>query len=481
MPKIRQYKDTTFKLVQDDPILSMIDSMIARAYFESLGFKPDATNYKKDSVPRFTPEVYEERLNKLNAKTPFSLVYNDVVSGFINLYANRRRSLTSKELGLAKVYFPIFEEHLDKYDMPLELKYLAIVESALNPRAKSHAGATGLWQFMYRTGRMYGLEVNSYYDERMSIHQSTDAACRYLKKLYGLYHDWDLALAAYNCGPGNVNRALRRAGEGKTSYWEIYDYLPRETRGYVPAFIAVNYVMNYHKEHNIKPREAKVPLIVTDTVYVHQFVSFDQLSEALDIPIAVLEHFNPEYKLNVVPYGGDPRLLTIPAEKVGLFVKNEKQIYAHKTEKEKKDSIAAAGQMKVLTKAEYVTYVVKKGDVLGTIAEKYKCRVSQIRDWNNMRGGNIFIGQKLKIYTSRRYPPNSYASVKKSPTASKGSQGKVTTSGKYKYYTVRSGDNLWVIAQRFPGVSVESIQRLNPGLNPKRLQPGMKIKLKKVG
>ncbi len=455
--------------------------MIAREYFQSLGFKADNTNYKKDSVPRFTPEVYEERLNKLNSKTPFSLVYNDVVSGFINLYANRRRSLTAKELGLAKVYFPIFEEHLDKYDMPLELKYLAIVESALNPRAKSHAGATGLWQFMYRTGRMYGLEVNSYYDERMSIHQSTDAACRYLKKLYGLYHDWDLALAAYNCGPGNVNRALRRAGEGKTSYWEIYDYLPRETRGYVPAFIAVNYVMNYHKEHNIKAREAKVPLIVTDTVYVHQFVSFDQLSEALDIPVPVLEHFNPEYKLNVVPYGGDPRLLTIPAEKVGLFVKNEKQIYAHKTEKEKKDSIAAAGQMKTLTKAEYVTHVVKKGEVLGGIAERYKCRVSQIRDWNNMRGANIYIGQKLKIYTSRRYPPNSYASVKRSSSASKTSGGKVTTSGKYQYYTVRSGDNLWVIAQRFNGVTVESIQRLNPGLNPKRLQPGMKIKLKKVG
>lgn len=476
VPKLQPKQDTTFKLIEDDPVLMMIDSLMAQDYFNSLGFDADYTPFVKDSIPEFDTETYQTRLYKLNATTPFSLIYNDHVAAFIRLYADRRRSLTAKELGLSKIYFPIFEEMLDKYDMPLELKYLAIVESALNPRARSHAGAVGLWQFMYRTGRMFGLEVNSYYDERMSIHKSTDAACRYLKKLYMLYEDWDLALAAYNCGPGNVNRAIRRAGGGKKTYWEIFDYLPRETRGYVPAFIAVNYVMHYHKEHNIRPRTAKVPHIVVDTVYVNDYLSFDQLSECMNIPLTVLEYYNPEYKLNVIPYGGEAKMLTLPANKIGEFLLNENTIYAHKTEEQRKDSIAASTQIRTIAKGDYVTHKVKSGEVLGVIAEKYKVRVTQIREWNNLRGSRIYVGQSLKIYTSRKYPSTTPAHTSKPAPAQK-----LVTNGKYQYYTVRSGDNLWTIARKYPGVSLEDIQKLNPELQPKGLKPGMKIRIKKIG
>ncbi|MBI2279830.1 MAG: lytic transglycosylase domain-containing protein [Bacteroidetes bacterium] len=323
---------TTFDLESDDPILSTIDSVMLSGYFETLGLRENFTKstkykYSKDSVPEFDSLTYAKRIKKLDVNSPFNLVYNGYVKAYINLYAKRRKKVTAKMLGLAPLYFPIFEENLDKYNLPLELKYLAIVESALNPKAKSRVGATGLWQFMYETGKMYGLNVTSFHDERSDVYKATDAACRYLRDLHKMYNNWDLALAAYNCGPGNVNKAIRRSG-GKTDFWEIMGFLPRETSGYVPAFMAVNYVMSYAEEHNIQAVKPDVSCFKVDTVGVNYHVSFTQLSEALDIPVEYLEYINPTYKHNYIPATGKANTLCLPADKIGLFLTNEETIFA---------------------------------------------------------------------------------------------------------------------------------------------------------
>lgn len=475
--------DTSFKLLKDNPVLEAIDSMMASGYIESLNFNDNVDElnkygYAKDSVPVFDSLTYSTRLEKLNANSPFSLVYNVYVNDYIKLYAKRRKKITGKMLGLAPRYFPIFEEALDKYNIPLELKYLAIVESALNPKAKSRVGATGLWQFMYPTGKMFGLEVTSYYDERSDVYKSTDAACRYLKYLHNMYHDWDLVLAAYNSGPGNVNKAIRRSG-GKRTYWEIRPFLPRETRGYVPAFIAVNYVMSYASEHNIYPIKPDVSCFNVDTVLVKDHVSFSQLSESLDIPIKYIEYLNPTYKQSFIPNTGNAKTLCLPSEKIGDFLTNETIIYAHKTTQDIKDSIAVA-QNRVITpkKGNAVVYRVKSGDVLGKIAQRYHCRVSQLKNWNNLRSDRLRVGQKLYVY-----PKSSYLAQnrKKAEVDAQKSKPKTTSDGKYVYYTIKNGDNLWDIANKYDGVSVEQLEKLNKGVNFKNLKLGTKIKIKSVG
>ena len=473
--------DTTqFILTADDPVLAMIDSMVASGYFENLGFNDNIDelnvhNYHPDSVPVFDSATYAARFEELNKNSPFSIVYNQYIKGYVNMYAKRRKKTTAKMLGLAPIYFPLFEENLDKYDMPLELKYLPIVESALNPKAKSRVGATGLWQFMYRTGKAYGLEVTSYYDERRDIYKATDAACRYLKKLHSMYDDWDLALAAYNCGPGNVNKAIRRSG-GKKSYWEIRNYLPRETRGYVPAFMAVNYIMNYATEHNIYPITPDIACFKTDTITVDNHLSFSQISETLDIPLEYIQYLNPTYKQNFIPNAGKANTLCLPVEKIGDFLANEEAIYAHKTDKDIKDSIAVAQHKKIAptNKGNAIVYRVKSGDVLGTIASRHHCSVRQIKDWNNLHSDRLRVGQKLYLY-----PKSGYKAKKK--TAVQNSKPKTTTDGKYAYYTIKQGDNLWDIANKYEGVSVEQLQQLNKGVNFKNLKLGTKIKIKSVG
>jgi len=475
---------TTFVLAADDPVLEMIDSMVASGYFESLGFNDNIDelnvhNYHQDSVPVFDSATYAARFEELNKNSPFSIVYNPYIKGYVNMYAKRRKKTTAKMLGLAAIYFPLFEENLDKYDMPLELKYLPIVESALNPKAKSRVGATGLWQFMYRTGKAYGLEVTSYYDERRDIYKATDAACRYLKKLHGMYDDWDLALAAYNCGPGNVNKAIRRSG-GKKSYWEIRPFLPRETRGYVPAFMAVNYIMNYATEHNIYPITPDIACFKTDTIVVDDHLSFSQISETLDIPLEYVEYLNPTYKQNFIPNSGKANTLCLPVDKIGDFLTNEQAIYAHKTQKDIKDSIAVAQNKTIAptNRGNAVVYRVRSGDVMGSIANRYHCRVSQIKDWNNLHSDRLKIGQKLYLY-----PKSSYAAQNKKKAEVDRAKAKTTTTtdGKYAYYTIKQGDNLWDIANKYEGVSVEQLQQLNKDVNFKNLKLGTKIKIKSVG
>lgn len=460
----------------DDAVLAMIDSVISSGYFEVVGYHDFEMDFNKygyppDSLPPIDSAIVAPRLAKLNAKSPFTLVYNTYTHNYIKFYAQKRRNVTSKMLGLSDIYFPIFEEALDKHNLPLELKYLPIVESALNPKAKSRVGATGLWQFMYKTGKMYGLEINSYYDERSDIFKSTEAACHYLKKLYSLYGSWDMALAAYNCGPGNVNKAIRRSG-GKTSYWEIRDYLPLETRGYVPAFIAVNYIMNYPIEHNIFPKKPDIYCVDIDTIMVKQFLTLRQVSEFLDISYELLEYFNPQYKLGVIPVDDKPLPICLPSAKIGDFLINEHTIYAYKTKKELEDSIAFAQKEPLKPHGDAIVYTVKSGDFLGKIADKYHVRVSQIKDWNNLYSDRLKIGQKLYIYAKP-----SYAAHNKSKAAA---DKKMATpkDGKYLYYTIKSGDNLWDIANKFDDVTVEMLQKLNNHLDFNKLKPGMKIKIK---
>lgn len=473
---------SVFVLTEDDPVLEMIDSMMASGYFESLGFNDNVgelnvNNYHKDSVPVFDSATYAARFEELNKNSPFSIVYNSYITGYVNMYAKRRKKTTAKMLGLAPIYFPVFEENLDRYNLPLELKYLPIVESALNPKAKSRVGATGLWQFMYATGKMFGLEVTSYYDERSDVYKATDAACRYLKKLHSMYDDWDLALAAYNCGPGNVNKAIRRSG-GKKSYWEIRTFLPRETRGYVPAFMAVNYIMNYASEHNIYPILPDVSCFKTDTVTVDDHLSFAQISETLDIPLEYVQYLNPTYKQDFIPNAGKANTLCLPVEKIGDFLANEKAIYAHKTIQDIKDSIAVAQNKTIAptNRGNAVVYRVRSGDVLGSIANKYHCRVSQIKAWNNLHSDRLKIGQKLYIYAKP-----SYAAQNKKKAEVDRAKTKTTSDGKHVYYTIKQGDNLWDIANKYEGVSVEQLQRLNKDVNFKNLKLGTKIKIKSVG
>jgi len=482
LKSVAQEKDSTiFLLDADDPVLAAIDSMMASGYFESLGFNDNSeelnvNGYAPDSVPVFDSLTYAKRFEAFNANSPFSIVYNDRISGYINLYAKRRKKTTAKMLGLAPMYFPIFEETLDRYDMPLELKYLAIVESALNPKAKSRVGAAGLWQFMYRTGKMFDLQVTSYYDERSDVYKSTDAACQYLKKLHKMYDDWDLALAAYNCGPGNVNKAIRRSG-GKKSYWEIRSYLPRETRGYVPAFLAVNYIMNYASEHNIYPITPDIACFKVDTVALSDHLSFAQISEYLDIPVEYIEFLNPTYKQNFIPNTGEANTLCLPVGKMGDFLTNESKIYALKTDKDRKDSIAFAQNKPVTStnRGNATVYRVKSGDVLGSIANRYHCRVSQLKDWNNLHSDRLRIGQKLYIY------PKTGSTTQKKKTSVTTKKTPPKYDGKYVYHTVVSGDNLWDIANKYEGTSIEKIQKLNKDIDIKKLKLGTKLRIKTVG
>ena len=351
--------------------------------------------FEEVEYKELSTELLKERLEALNARTPFQIEYNPQLESVIKQYLKYRKRGLTRIIGLSKYYFPMFEEVLDKHNLPLELKYLAVVESALDPRAKSPAGASGLWQFMYQTGRAFDLKSNSYVDDRNDPVLSTEAASEYLSYLHGLYHDWDLALAAYNSGPGNVSKAIRRSG-GSRNYWNIRPFLPRETANYVPAFLATMYIFEYAEEHGLYTDGPTTPVIATDTIHVKETISFEQINKVTDIPIKELQYLNPSYKLDVIPYEKNrPHALRLPLEAVGTFVANEENIYAYaKAEYEQKEK----PNPDLLKENERIRYRVKSGDYLGKIAQRYRVSVNQIKQWNGLRNNNLRIGQVLVIF-----------------------------------------------------------------------------------
>jgi len=412
-------------------------------------------------------DTLKMRLERLNQKTPFNIAYNPSLENVIKSFLVRKRGLMERMLTISQFYFPLFEEQLDNYDIPLEMKYLAIVESALNPRARSRVGATGLWQFMYGTGKMYKLDVSSYVDERRDPIKSTEAACKYLSKLYGIFDDWDLALAAYNSGPGNVNKAIRRSG-GHKNYWNIRRNLPRETAGYVPAFLATMYLFEYAEEHGIKAKKVDRTYFETDTIHVKSMITFEQISKLVGVDMEELKTLNPSYKLNIIPYiKGEDYSLRLPKVAMGKFVANEEAIYAH-VQEELKNKETPLPQ---LVKAnDRIRYRVRSGDYLGRIAERYGVGVSQIKRWNGLRSNNLRVGQRLTIYPRR--PITTSKSAKSAPNVA---SSKDITMGT-KVHTVSSGDSLWTISRKYPGISIENLREWN-GISGNNLKPGTKLKL----
>ena len=412
-------------------------------------------------------DTLKARLAKLNEKTPFNIAYNPSLESVIKSFLVRKRDLMERMLTASQFYFPLFEQELDNQDVPLEMKYLAIVESALNPRARSRVGAKGLWQFMYSTGRIYGLNVSSYVDERNDPILATKAATKYLSKLHDIFNDWDLALAAYNSGPGNVNKAIRRSG-GYKNYWNIRRNLPRETAGYVPAFLATMYIFEYADEYGLKKVNVERPYFETDTIIVKNTITFDQISKLVDISTEELEMLNPAYKLNIIPkIKGKNYALRLPISKIGKFVNNEEAIYAYA--KKELDSLEKPLPQLVETKNQ-IRYKVRSGDYLGKIAERYGVGVSQIKRWNGLRSNNLRIGQRLTIFPRKPY-------YEKQTT--KTSKPKVSTEAAAKagkVHIVQSGDSLWTISRKYPGISVENLKEWN-GISGNNLKPGTKLKL----
>jgi membrane-bound lytic murein transglycosylase D len=473
----------TLAIGADDPIAAMLDSLLNQKMFETAFAKPvfpknNKYKFTQDSVPRYDDYTYQARLAKLDAVSPFDLVYNEHVKGFINLYAVRKRESVSRMMGVAQLYYPMFEEVFDRYNIPLELKHLAVIESALIPYAKSRAGATGLWQFMYPTGKMYGLHVSSYVDERCNPYKATVAAAEYLKNLYEMFGDWQMVLAAYNAGPGTITKAIRRSG-GKKTYWEIRPYLPIETQGYVPAFIAANYVMSYGPEHNLYPALPRKTYFEVDTVIVKEQMSFDQLSQALDVSKEEILYFNPQYRKNLIPAGGNS--MCLPKNKIGLFLTNEQEIYAAIKAQQQE------GQLVENIEEVKRTHTVKSGEKLSTIARKYGVTVADLKTWNYVGKKGIRPGKKLTVYVRVNKTEPSKLDIKpesnndKNIAANKEKENKqlaenTNSSGEYVYHKVKKGETIYAIAKRY-GVTSKTIKALN-GLDDNSLKMGQKLKVK---
>ncbi|MGE0090030.1 MAG: transglycosylase SLT domain-containing protein [Bacteroidales bacterium] len=442
-------------------------------------------------IPEFSDSVYMERLK--NIPSVVELNYNSIVRNYIHVYTKKRRENVQSMIGLSDYYFPMIEEIFEGYGLPTELKYMAVIESALNPRAVSRAGATGMWQFMYGTARMYNLTINSFVDERRDPVKATHAAAKFLQDLYGMFGDWTLVIAAYNCGPGNVNKAIRRTG-GKRDFWQLYYHLPRETRGYVPAYIAAAYTMNYYQEHYISPVIPQISL-ATDTIMINDNVHLRQISEVLNIPLQQLRDLNPQYKIDIIPAKGSAYPVTVPLDFAGKFITYQDSIFSYK------DSIffTADNSIKNPQKSYYIpqaptgreklVYTVKLGDNLGFIAEWYNVGLSDLRYWNNIHGNRIRAGQNLFVYVHKNNA-SKYSDINSLSFEEKQRRiGKSVTppdeiveqpsyTGNYVYYTVKSGDTLWEIAKRYSGISETDIMKLNNMTSGRSLKAGQIIKIK---
>ena len=451
--------------------------------------------------------LLKERLAAMDAKSPFNIEYNQGLENIIKSFLKNRKKSFERLMGVSEYYFPFFEEALAKQNVPLEIKYLAVVESALNPRAISKMGATGLWQFMYHTGKQYGLNIDSYIDERSDPLKSSQAATQYMTNMYKMFGDWDLVLASYNSGPGNVSKAIRRSG-GQKNYWNIRKNLPKETQGYVPAFLATMYIYEYHKEHGIVPERAAVKHFETDTIMIKQQMSFNQIRDLLDVPVAQLQLLNPSYKLNVIPfYKDEPHFLRLPRDKAAIFASNETQIYAYaQNELEKRerpfktlralairDSATASFDSNKSSKTTY--YKVKRGDNLSTIAGKYDVSTAQLKKWNNLKGSSIAYGKSIKIFLtgsqkmlkSSNLKDNVLIAEMKSKTQSSVSnatkhelaamEGAAVVRDYEATYIVANGDNLGTIANKY-NVTVTDLKKWN-NLTDTTIQIGAELKIAK--
>jgi len=412
----------------------------------------------------FTSIVLKNRLGELNAKTPFEVPYNATVERFIRLYLKDNKEAISNLMDRANYYFPIFEEHLDKYDLPLEIKYLAVVESALLPTATSHAGAKGIWQFMYHTGKAYGLNITSYVDERIDPLKATEAACKYLKHLYNTFEDWDLALAAYNSGPGNVRKAIRRSG-GKRNYWNIRKYLPSETSSYVPAFYATLYLFEFGEAHQIYPNDIEIDYFDIDTVHVKEKLSFDQIEKNTGISKAFLTSLNPQYKLGVIPSSRDKaHVLTLPKSAIEKFLNPNFEDNNNLKAKEK--------PLHLISTMEN-SYVVQALDNLPKIARKFGITLQQLKEWNGLQTDFLIEGQRLVITNKK----NEQAFLKPMKPASTHKISSADLPSTYKTYTVKKGESLFIISRKFPNVTINQLRNWNNIWGVPHIKPGTKLKI----
>lgn len=474
-----------------------VDSLFSNWYLKKYAIIDE--NCISTSVNIDYPDsVYIQRL--ANMPTIIEMPFNQIVKTYINFYTQKRRKLVEVMMGLGNYYFPIFEQELERQGLPLELKYLPIIESALRPEATSRAGAAGLWQFMIGTAKVLGMEVNSLVDERRDPLKSSEMAARYLKELYNIYHDWGLAIAAYNCGPGNVNKAIRRSG-GK-DYWEIYNYLPRETRGYLPAFIAANYVMRYYSDHNICPVLSDMPL-TTDTIHINEQVHLQQIADVLQIPVDQLRSLNPQYRRDIVPGNAKTRTLILPSQQVYAFIEQKDSILQYRPDLyARRTTVDPSGYNSV---SGYTYHKVRRGESLSTIAHKYGVSVKQLRKWNNLRSNTINTGKRLRVSTPLLASRETKPVVKTKPIA-KNEVATVVDSSKTVvvnaaeardekvlsdnnpvtrqktvstlYHRIKPGESLSVIADKY-GVSVSRLKSWN-GLKSNNIRAGKSLKIQKT-
>jgi len=430
-------------------------------------------------------ELLKERLKKMDEKSPFNIEYNVGLENVIKSFLKNRKKAFERLMGVSQFYFPLFEEALAAQNIPLEIKYLAVVESALNPRAVSRVGATGLWQFMYQTGKQYNLEINSYVDERSDPLKASQAATQYMSNMYKIFGDWDLVLASYNSGPGNVAKAIRRSG-GKQNYWNIRKNLPKETQGYLPAFLATMYIFEYHKEHGIKPNRPIANNFATDTIMIKKAMTFTQISNLLDVPVAELQFLNPSYKREEVPYiTGQNNFLRLPVDKIAMFTSNEDKIYAYiefeaskrekpyETRLASRDSSSVDGE-RIVRRVKF--HKVRRGDSLSEISDRYGVTMTELKKWNHIRGSKAPLGRNLKIITSESVAYNP-RKTSKSDTISVATSSQIaaTESKAVKQYReekvvsykdvvklhkVKRGDNLGEIASKYD-VAIADVKKWN--------------------
>lgn len=501
------YLDSIKKTFVKDHMASCVDSLWMKELTSLDLYNELATDIKTINLDQkvdydLSTELLKKRLAEMDAKSPFNIEYNPGLENIIKSFLKNRKKAYERLMAVSEYYFPMFEEALAKQNVPLEIKYLAIVESALNPRAVSRVGATGLWQFMYQTGKQYNLGIDSYVDERIDPLKSSEAAAQYMTNMYKIFGDWDLVLASYNSGPGNVAKAIRRSG-GHQNYWNIRKYLPNETAGYVPAFLATMYIYTYHKEHGIVPDRALVKHFQTDTIMVKQQITFKQLSDLLDVPVAQLQMLNPSYKLNVIPaYKDKMHALRLPLDKIAIFTANEDKVYAYvQYEQSKKErpfssslqnlvsrDSARNGDSYVVSKTKY--HKVRRGDNLSEIADRYNVSIGEIKRWNKLKSNKAPLGRNLKIVVDERVAvrekkektpkavvvdtTSSVASADSTPKSFK-EEKVVSFKDVTKFHKVKKGDNLGEIADQY-GVTIAEVKKWNK-LRGSNVQLGQKLKI----